>query len=64
MQWEVANVLNCDILVSEFEPQSSYNVQFRTNTLGKGMYPLIHPLQLKVKYLFNTFFYKNGFSIT
>ena len=31
------------IVESEFVPQSLYYVHFRVNTLGKGMYPLIHP---------------------
>ena len=33
----IANVLNCDILVSEFEFQSRYYVRFQTNTLRKDM---------------------------
>ena len=32
----MANVLDCDIVVREFELQSCYYVHFRTNTLGKG----------------------------
>ena len=35
--------MDCKILVSEFEPQSRNYVSFRTNTLGKGMNPLILP---------------------
>ena len=31
------------IVVNEFELQSRYYVHFRTNTLGKGMNPLILP---------------------
>ena len=31
------NVLNCDIIVIEFEHQLRYYVPFQTNTLGKGM---------------------------
>ena len=38
----VANMLDCDIVVSQFELQSSYYVHFRTNTLEKGMKPLTH----------------------
>ena len=34
-------VLDCGIVVSEFELQLHYYVHFRTNTLGKGMNPLI-----------------------
>ena len=46
--WDILVVLwlkalNCGIVVSEFELQSSYYVHFRTNTLGKGMNPLILP---------------------
>ena len=37
----VANVLDCDIVVNEFELQSCCYVHFLTNTLGKGMKPLI-----------------------
>ena len=35
----VANELDCDIVVSEFELQLGYCVHFRTNTHGKGIYP-------------------------
>ena len=31
----MANVLNCDILVSEFKLQSHYLIYFWTNTLGE-----------------------------
>ena len=37
------NVVDCDSGVSEFELQSPWYVHFRTNTLEKGMNPLIHP---------------------
>ena len=37
----VANVLNCDIVVSEFELQSCYYVRIRTNALKKGLNSLI-----------------------
>ena len=40
----VANVLDCDIVVSEFELKSSYYIHFRNNTLKKGMNPLIPPV--------------------
>ena len=33
----VANVLDCDIAISEVEINSRYYVHFRTNTFGKGM---------------------------
>ena len=35
----LANVLDCDILVSEFELPSRYYVHFQINTLGKDMNP-------------------------
>ena len=35
--------LDYGIVVSEFELQSHCYIHFRTNTLGKGMNPLIHP---------------------
>ena len=33
--------LDCRIVVFEFELQSRYNIDFRTNTLWKSMNPLI-----------------------
>ena len=33
----VVNMLNCNIVVSEFEPQLSYYVHFYTNNLREGM---------------------------
>ena len=39
----MVKVLDCGIVVSEFELQSHYYVHFRTNTIGKGMNPLIPP---------------------
>ena len=42
----VANVLDYDIIESEFELQSGHYIHFRTNTLGKGMDFLIHPLDM------------------
>ncbi len=38
-----ANMLDCDIVVSEFKFQLHYYIHFRANTLGKGMNPLILP---------------------
>ena len=35
--------LDCGIVIREFELQSRYNVHFRTNTLEKGMTPVILP---------------------
>ena len=39
----VANVLNCDIEVSEFELQLRYYIHFRTNSLEKATNSLIPP---------------------
>ena len=39
----MVKVLDCGIVVSEFELQLRYYVPFRTNTLGKGMSTLILP---------------------
>ena len=33
----VANALDCDIVVSQFELESGYYIHFRCNTLRKGM---------------------------
>ena len=37
----MVKAMNCGIVVSEFVLQSRYYVHFRTNTLWKGMNPLI-----------------------
>ena len=37
----VANILDCDIVVNEFEFQSLCHINFRTNIYGKDMNPLI-----------------------
>ena len=39
----MVKAMDCGILISEFVLQSRYYVPFRTNTLGKGMKPLILP---------------------
>ena len=39
----VAKVLDCDIILSEFEFQSRHHVHFRTNVLGNGSRPFISP---------------------
>ena len=39
----VANVLNCDIVVSEFKLQLRNFIHFRTNTFEIGMNPFITP---------------------
>ena len=36
--------MDCGMVASKFELQSRYYVHFRTNTLGKGMNPLILPV--------------------
>ena len=53
--------LDCGIVVSEFEFQSSYNVHFPTNTLGKDMKSLTLPT---MGYIASPLlFYEDGFSI-
>ena len=37
------NVMNCDIVISEFELKSSYYVHFQTNTFGKYVKTFIPP---------------------
>ena len=37
----MVKAMDYETVVSEFELQSHYHVHFRTNTLGKGMNPLI-----------------------
>ena len=39
----MVKAMDCGIVISEFELQSHYYVHFRTNTLGKGMNPIIFP---------------------
>ena len=39
----VANMLDYDIIVSEFELQSRYYIHFETHTLRRGMRPFILP---------------------
>ena len=39
----MVKVLDYGIVVSEFKLQSHYYIHFWTNTLGKGMNPLILP---------------------
>ena len=40
----MANVLDSDIIVNEFECESCHLFHFQTNTLGKGMNFFIPPL--------------------
>ena len=39
----MVKAMDCGIVISEFELQSRFYVHFRTNTIGKGMNPLIRP---------------------
>ena len=39
----MVKTMDSGIVVSEFELKSHYYIHFRTNTLGKGMKPLILP---------------------
>ena len=57
----MVNVLNCGIVVSEFELQSRHYVDFQSSTLEKGMSPLIHPTIGQIIPLL--IFYKGGFDI-
>ena len=57
----MVKAMDCGFVVSEFDPQPRYYVHFRTNTLGKGMNPLI---VLAICYIVPLlFFYENGFGI-
>ena len=40
----MVKVLDCGIIASKFKFQSYYYVNFQTNTLGKGINPLILPV--------------------
>ena len=40
----IAKMLDCNLKDGEFEFQSHYYVLFQTNTLRKGMNPLISPV--------------------
>ena len=58
----MANVMDCDIVLSEFELQSHYYyAHFKNNNLGKGMKPLI--LSAMELTLPLTFFFKYYFGI-
>ena len=71
----MAEVLVCDIAVSKFEQQQQQqqqqnrfksiknmiHVHFRTNTLGKGMNPLIFPVICSI--ITKLVFYENGFAL-
>ena len=57
----LVNAIHCRIVVSESELQRRYYVHFRTNTIGKGMIPLIFPAMVLI--LPHLFFSKHGFGI-
>ena len=57
----MAKLLDYDIVVNELEMQSLYYVHFQTNTLGKGMNPLIPPIMSWIVLLQP--FYKDGFDV-
>ena len=57
----MVNVMDCEIVVSEFVLQSHYHVHFQANTRGKGMNPLILPAMGQIVPLL--FFSENGFGI-
>ena len=40
---KMVKAMDCGIVIHEFVLQSRYYVHFRTNTLGKGMNPVILP---------------------
>ena len=58
---QMANMLDCNIEINEFEPQLHYCIHFQINTFGKGMNLLIPPAMGSVVLLL--FFYKDGFDI-
>ena len=47
-QMGVANMLNSDVIVSEFKLQSCYYTYFQTNILGKGINSLITPAMVSI----------------
>ena len=57
----MVKAMDCRIVISEFELKSRYYVHFRTNTLGKGMNPLILPVMGEILTLL--FFSKDSFGI-
>ena len=56
----VANVMNCNIVASDFVLQSRYYIHFQTNALRKDMNSFIPAMDETVPVLF---FYKDGFDI-
>ena len=59
----VANVLDCDSVMSEFGLHSHSYLYFQTYTLGKGMNPLISPAIGWILLLILLLFDKDGFGI-
>ena len=57
----MVKAMDCRIVVSEFKLQSRYYVHFQTNTLGKGINPLI--LLATGSIIPLLFFQKSGFGI-
>ena len=57
----MVKAMDCRIVAREFEFQSHYYVHLRTNTLGKGMNPLILPAMGETVSLL--FFWNNNFGI-
>ena len=43
----VANVLDWNVIITEFKPHSGYYVHFRIDTLGKRMNPLMLMVEVK-----------------
>ena len=57
----MAYVVNCDIEAIKFKLQLCYLFHFRTNTIGKGMNPLIPPVIGQIVLLLSLF--KDDFDI-
>ena len=57
---EVGNMLDCNIVVSQFKFQFSYYSHFHTNTLEKGLNPFIPSYELNST---TTTFHKGDFRI-
>ena len=55
------NALDRGIILRKFELQSRYYIPFRTNTLGKGMNPLLLPYMRYIVPLVS--FWKDRFSV-
>ena len=61
LEADLGNMLDWDIVVSEFKLLSRYYVPFLSDTLGKGIKPLIP--SAKGRIVPQLFLYKNSFSI-